>query len=84
MYNFLLYLMVVEIVLIMHLRGMDMEEKRRNLGWLSALIIGICVIASCTALSFGLSHFRSDHVHSIAATGSASKDFESDLITWGG
>ncbi len=84
MFKFLLYLMVVEVVLKNHLRGMNMEEKRRNLSWLSALIIGICVIASCVALSFGLSHFRSENVHSIAATGSASKDFESDLITWGG
>ncbi len=47
-------------------------------------ILGICIVASCVALAWGLSKFRSSGEHSIGATGSASVDFESDLIKWGG
>ncbi len=52
--------------------------------WVNSLIIGASVVLSCIAIAFGLSHFRSANEHSIGATGSASVDFESDLITWGG
>ena len=61
-----------------------MEQNSKKGSWLSALIIGICIVASCVAIAFGLSHFRSESVHSIAATGSASVDFEADLIIWRG
>ncbi|WP_034446549.1 hypothetical protein [Butyrivibrio sp. AE2032] len=50
-------------------------ETKREKSWLSALIIGLCVTASCVALAFGLSHFRSESVHTIAATGGANVDF---------
>jgi hypothetical protein len=59
-----------------------MEQKKNN--WISALIIGVCIVVSCVALAFGLSHFRSESSHVIAATGSASVDFESDIIIWRG
>ena len=59
-----------------------MEQKKNT--WLSALIIGISVMVSCVALAFGLSHFRSESTHVITATGSASVDFESDIIIWRG
>ena len=59
-----------------------MEEKKN--GWVSALIIGISIMVSCASLAFGLSHFRSESTHVITATGSASVDFESDLIIWRG
>ncbi len=61
-----------------------MENSKQGKGWLSALIIGLCILASCVALSIGLAHFRSGSVHSIAATGSANVDFESDIIIWRG
>lgn len=59
-----------------------MEQKKN--GWVSALIIGLCIVSSCALLAFGLSHFRSESSHVISATGSASVDFESDIIIWRG
>ncbi len=56
----------------------------RNRSWISALIIGISVIISCCALAWGITQFRSHESRSITATGSASTDFESDLIIWRG
>ena len=59
-----------------------MEQKKNT--WVNALIIGICIVGSCVAIAFGLSHFRSESTHVISATGSASVDFESDIIIWRG
>ncbi len=59
------------------------QDNKRNL-WLAPLIIGLCIVVSCVALSIGLAHFKSESEHTIAATGSASVDFESDLIIWRG
>ena len=58
-----------------------MEKKY---SWVNPLIIGICIVISCLALAFGLSHFKSENSHVISATGSASVDFESDSIIWRG
>ncbi|SDB20111.1 hypothetical protein SAMN02910298_00935 [Pseudobutyrivibrio sp. YE44] len=57
-------------------------EKKCN--WLTALIIGLCIVISCVALAFGLSHFRAESSHVITATGSASVDFDADIIIWRG
>ncbi len=59
-------------------------ETGKNRSWLNALIIGLCIMASCVAIAFGLSHFRSESVHTISATGGANVDFESDVIIWRG
>ncbi len=59
-------------------------ENKGNKSWLTALIIGISIVLSCCALAFGLLNFRSNEKHTISATGSASQDFESDLIIWRG
>lgn len=59
---------------------MEQNNKRNN--WIAPLIIGLCIFASCMAIAFGLAHFRSDGAHTISATGSASVDFESDIIIW--
>lgn len=59
-----------------------MEQKKSNLG--TAVVIGISIIVSCLALAFGLSHFRSESTHVISATGSASVDFDADIIIWRG
>ena len=61
-----------------------MENTNKNKSWLTALIIGLSIVASCLCLALGLSHFRSESVHTITATGSANVDFESDLIIWRG
>ena len=59
-----------------------MENKKT--GVLAPLIIGVSVLLSCVALAFGLSHFRSESSHVISATGSASVDFDADIIIWRG
>ncbi|MBQ3795213.1 MAG: SIMPL domain-containing protein [Butyrivibrio sp.] len=59
-------------------------ENKKSFSWVTALIIGLSIVASCTVLAIGLSRFRSESVHTIAATGSASVDFESDIIIWRG
>ena len=61
-----------------------MEQNTKKSSWISSLIIGLSIIISCSAIAFGLAHFRSESVHTIAATGSASVDFESDLVIWRG
>ena len=60
------------------------NTERASSGWLPALIIGICVVLSASALAVGLYLFRSNKSHTIAATGSASVDFTSDLVVWEG
>ena len=59
-----------------------MEQKKSSFG--TAIIIGISIVISCIALAFGLSHFRSESTHVISATGSASVDFDADIIIWRG
>lgn len=58
-------------------------EKNKS-SWLSASIIGVCIVISCAAIAFGMAHFRSESNHIITATGSANVDFESDIIIWRG
>ena len=59
-----------------------MEEKKKS--WVNVLILGVCIVLSCGLIAFGLSHFRSESSHVISATGSASVDFEADIIIWRG
>lgn len=61
-----------------------MEQKEKKNSWLSALIIGLSVVISCLAIAYGLAHFRSESTHVITATGSASVDFDADIIIWRG
>ncbi|MCR5507854.1 MAG: SIMPL domain-containing protein [Lachnospiraceae bacterium] len=58
-------------------------EVKKN-GWISALIIGLCIVISCVAIALGMAHFKSGTDHTISATGSASVDFEADIIIWRG
>lgn len=60
------------------------EKKKHDLSFLSALIIGISVILSCTILVVVFTQYRSAAASSIVATGSASVDFDSDLVVWRG
>lgn len=59
-----------------------MEQKKTSP--VNALIIGLCIVVSCVSLAIGLAHFRSESSHVITATGSASVDFEADIIIWRG
>ncbi|MBQ8956632.1 MAG: SIMPL domain-containing protein [Lachnospiraceae bacterium] len=67
-----------------------MESGRKHCGGggvsrvLSAFIIGIAIVAAATMLAYGLSRFHSVESYTVTATGSASVDFESDLIIWRG
>ncbi len=60
------------------------EKAKGDKSWLTALIIGLAVVISSAFLAAGLSRFRSAESRTIAATGSASQDFESDKIVWRG
>lgn len=59
-----------------------MTTEKKNTGF--ALIIGLCVILAAGALGWGLANFRSGVERTISATGSASTNFESDLVVWRG
>ena len=69
-----------------------MEEKtvnesrsvRNGTSWIAVFFICLSMIISAGLLAYGLSRFRSVESHTIGATGSASVDFESDLIIWRG
>ncbi len=58
------------------------ENTKR--GIVPTMIIGICIVLAAISLSVGLFMFRSNREHAIAATGSASVDFTSDLVKWTG
>ncbi len=57
-------------------------EKSKSI--LFSVIMGVCIITSSVAIGWGLAHFRSGVERNISATGSASMNFESDLIVWRG
>lgn len=57
---------------------------KENKSIISAIIIGVCVMVSAFFVGWGLSNFRSGIEHTVTATGSASTNFESDLIVWRG
>ncbi len=51
---------------------------------ISALIIGMAIVISCCVLAGGLIKYKSGDSRRISATGSASVDFDADLIVWRG
>ncbi len=62
--------------------GLVMEKKSSSV--LPSIIICISVIVSCLILAFSFLSYKKSYGHYISATGSASVDFESDLIVWRG
>ncbi len=48
------------------------------------LVIGVAIIISTAILTFGFLRARQGFDNAVSATGSASMDFDSDLIVWGG
>ncbi len=51
---------------------------------ISSLLIAIAVVLSSAILAYGFVYYKSSQENDIKATGSASVDFESDLIVWRG
>ena len=57
----------------------------KSRGFAPALIIGVCSIICVAVLMYGLTQFKKVDVRDgITATGSASCDFEADLVVWRG
>ena len=50
----------------------------------TALIFGAAMVGCCAILVCGFLSYKKQAGHSIAATGSASVDFDSDLVVWRG
>ena len=50
----------------------------------SAALIGLSIILSMALLVGGILYYKTETNHSISATGSASVDFDSDLVVWRG
>ena len=70
-----------------------MEEQNMNenknktkggFGVISTFLIAVAVIASSAILAYGFVYYKTSGDNDIKATGSASVDFESDLIVWRG
>ena len=62
-----------------------MEQKSGNMkSLLAPLVIGVSMIVCCVILVGGVIRYKWESAHSITATGSASMDFDSDLIVWRG
>ena len=48
------------------------------------LIIGLAIVISCAILGGAFLKYKTSDVRTISATGSASVDFDADLIVWRG
>ena len=61
-------------------------EKKQGGGlfFLPALFVALAVIASSAILAYGFVFYKTSGDNDIKATGSASVDFESDLVVWRG
>lgn len=65
----------------------DIKKNGKSGGglfFLPALFIAIAVIASSAILAYGFVYYKTSGDNDIKATGSASVDFESDLVVWRG
>lgn len=58
------------------------QDNRKN--FLTAIIFGAAMVCCCLVLVGGFLSYKKQASHGIAATGSASVDFESDLVVWRG
>ena len=61
-----------------------MPPQQPKISVWGALLIGLAVVISTTIFTLGLLRFKQGFDNSVSATGSASVDFESDLIVWRG
>jgi len=60
------------------------QNNGKSFSFLTPLIIGLSMIVCCAVLVCGFLSYKGRAGHSISATGSASVDFESDLVVWRG
>ena len=60
------------------------DKNRGSAGFLPTLFIAVAVIVSSAILAYGFVYYKTSGDNDITATGSASVDFESDLIVWRG
>ncbi|MCR4590249.1 MAG: SIMPL domain-containing protein [Lachnospiraceae bacterium] len=60
------------------------EQKRGGSSPVSAICIALAVVISSAILSYGFVYYKTSGDNDIKATGSASVDFESDMIVWRG
>ena len=58
--------------------------KKETPGFISPLVIGLCIIISCAILGGAFLKYKLSDTRTIGATGSASVDFDADLIIWRG
>ena len=58
--------------------------KKETPGFISPLVIGLCIIISCAILGGAFLKYKLSDTRTIGATGSASVDFDADLIVWRG
>lgn len=58
--------------------------KKDAPGFIAPLIIGLCIVISCAILGGAFLKYKTSDTRTISATGSASVDFEADLIVWRG
>ncbi len=68
------------------MNGSRVESGRNNGGKsvISSLLIAVAVVLSSAILAYGFVYYKTSQDNDIKATGSASVDFESDLIVWRG
>ena len=64
--------------------NIDKGKKGGGSSPLSAVFIALAVVISSAILSYGFVYYKTSGDNDIKATGSASFDFESDLIVWRG
>lgn len=61
-----------------------MPPKPPRPGFVGPLIIGLSIVLSCAILGGAFLKYKTSDVRTISATGSASVDFDADLIVWRG
>ncbi len=63
---------------------MENTNRSKNNTIATSVIIGLSVIISCVILIVGYISYKNSVYHTISATGSASVDFDADLVVWRG
>ncbi len=64
--------------------GVRESASKNRAGFAGPLIIGLAIVISCAILAGAFLKYKTSDVRTISATGSASVDFDADLIVWRG
>ncbi|MCR5595893.1 MAG: SIMPL domain-containing protein [Lachnospiraceae bacterium] len=62
----------------------NLTSVKKKFEFAGPLIIGLAIVISCGILAGAFLKYKTDSTRTISATGSASVDFEADLIVWRG